>query len=66
MRWPWREGEIEDASISPKLSYVEAPELQNISRIAELIKTQEDFLTNIYEGLVNAFLTFLLRCHMHQ
>ena len=33
---------------------MEAPELQNISRIAELIKTQ-DFLTNIYEGVSECF-----------
>ena len=60
------EGEVEDASISPTLSHVEVPKLQNISIIAELIKTQEDFLTSIYGGVVDAFLTFLLRCHMHQ
>ena len=44
------EGEVEDA---PKLSHVEAPELQKISRIAdhESIQTQEDFLTSIYEGV---------------
>ena len=33
------EGEAEDASISPILSHAEAPELQNISRIAVAIKT---------------------------
>ena len=32
------EGEAEDASISPILSHVGAPELQNISRIAVAIK----------------------------
>ena len=37
-----------DASISPILNHAEVPELQNISRIAESIKTQ-DFLTSIYE-----------------
>ena len=31
-------GEVEDASISPKFSYMGALELQNISRIAESIK----------------------------
>ena len=40
----------EDASISTTLNHTEAPKLQNISRIAESIKTQEDFLTSIYEG----------------
>ena len=44
---------------NPTLSQVEAPELQNISRIAESIKTQEDFQTSIYKGLVETFLTFL-------
>ena len=39
----------EDASISPILNHAEAPELQNISRIAESIKTQEDFMISIYE-----------------
>ena len=39
--------EVEDASISPKLRHMGAPKLQNISRIAESIKTQ-DFLTSIY------------------
>ena len=38
-----------DTSISPILSHVEAPKLQNISRIAESIKTQEDFMISIYE-----------------
>ena len=42
------EGEVEDAStcISPILSHAEALELQNISRIAESIKTKEDFLSS--------------------
>ena len=44
------EGEVEDVSISLTLSHVGAPELQNISRIAESIKTQ-DFLTSIYVGV---------------
>ena len=48
------EGEVEDASISPTVSHVGAPELQNISRIAELIKTQ-DFLTSIYVGVSGRF-----------
>ena len=52
------EGEVEDASISPTLSHVGEPELQNISRIAELIKTQ-DFLTGIYV-VMDTFLSFLL------
>ena len=39
------EGEVEDAGISSTLSHVEVPGLQNISRIAESIKTQEDYLT---------------------
>ena len=47
-------GEVEDASISPTLSHVGAPELQNISRIAESIKTQ-DFLTSIYVGVSGCF-----------
>ena len=29
------EGEVEDAGISPTLSHMEAPELQNISRIVD-------------------------------
>ena len=45
------EGEVEDASISPTHSHTEAPKLQNISRIAEPIKTQDDFLTSIHEGV---------------
>ena len=48
-------GEVEDDSISPTLSHVEAPELQNIFRIAELIKMQEDFLTSIYVGVSGHF-----------
>ena len=49
-------GEVEDASIiSPTLSHMEAPELQNFSRIAESIKTQEGFLTSIYEGVSGCF-----------
>ena len=48
------EGKVEDASISPTLSHVGEPELQNISRIAELIKTQ-DFLTSIYVGVSGRF-----------
>ena len=48
-------GEAKDASISPTLSHVEATELQNISRIAESIKMQEDFLTSIYEGVSERF-----------
>ena len=48
------EGKIEDASISLTLSHVGAPELQNISRIAESIKTQ-DFLTSIYVGVSGRF-----------
>ena len=44
-------GEVEDAIISPTLTNAEVSKLQNISRIAELIKTQEDFLTSIYEGV---------------
>ena len=48
------EGEVEDAIISPQLSHVGAPELQNISRIAESIKTQ-DFLTSIYVGVSGRF-----------
>ena len=49
-----REGEVEDASISPTLSHVGAPKLQNISRIAESIKIQ-DFLTSIYVGVSGRF-----------
>ena len=49
------EGEVEDAGISPTLSHTEALELQNISRIAESIKTQEDYLTSIYEGVSGRF-----------
>ena len=49
------EGEVEEASISPTLSHMGAPELQNISRIAESIKTQ-DFLTSIYVGVSGRFL----------
>ena len=48
------EGELEDASISPTLSHVEEPELQNISWIAYSIKTQ-DFLTSIYVGVSGHF-----------
>ena len=48
------EGEVEDASISPKLSHMGAPKLQNISRIAESIKMQ-DFLTSIYVGVSGHF-----------
>ena len=46
---------IEDASISPTLGHAEARKLQNISRIAESIKTQQDFLTSIYEGVSGHF-----------
>ena len=60
MQWQWQEGEVEDASISPTLSHTEAPELQNISRMAESIKTQEDFLTNIHEGVSGRFPDFTL------
>ena len=49
------EGEAEDASISPILSHAEAPQLQNISRIAVAIETQEDFLTRIYERVSGRF-----------
>ena len=49
------EGEAEDASISPILSHTEAPQLENISRIAVAIETQEDFLTRIYEGVSGRF-----------
>ena len=49
------EGDVEDASISPTPSHVEVPELQNISRIAESIKTQKDFLTSIHEGVSGRF-----------
>ena len=35
------EGEVEDASMSSILSHMEAPELQNISRIAESIKRKK-------------------------
>ena len=58
------EGEVEDASISPTLSHAEAPELQNISRIAESIKMQEDFLISIYEGVSERFpdLSFAMSC----
>ena len=52
------EGEIEDASISPTLSHTEAPELQNISRIAESIKMQEDFLISIHKGVSGCFPDF--------
>ena len=48
------EDEVEDASISLTLSHVGAAELQNISRIAESIKTQ-DFLTSIYVGVSESF-----------
>ena len=51
------EGEVEDASISPTLSHTEAPELQNISRIAESIKMQ-DYLTSIHEGVSGRFPDF--------
>ena len=56
------EGKVKDASISPTLSHVEALELQKISRIAESIETQEDFLTRIYEGVSGHFphLSFVL------
>ena len=49
------EGKVEDASISPTLSHAEVPELQNISRIAESIETQEDFQISIYEGVSGRF-----------
>ena len=49
------EGEAEDASISPILSHAEEPQLQNISRIAVAIETQQDFLTRIYEGVSGRF-----------
>ena len=49
------EGEVENTSISPTHSHAEEPELQNISRIAELIKTQENFLTRIYKGVSGRF-----------
>ena len=49
-----REGEVEDASISPTLCHVGAPELQNIFRIAESIKMQY-FLTSIYVGVSGRF-----------
>ena len=51
-------------AISPTLSHVEAPELQNIFRIAESIKTQDDFLTSIYEGVSGCFpdLSFAMSC----
>ena len=54
------EGEVKDASISPTLSHVEAPEIQNISRIAEAIETQKDF----YEGVSGRFpnLSFEMSC----
>ena len=56
-------GEVEDASISPIISHVGAPELQNISRIAESIKTQ-DFLISIYVGVSGCFpvLSFAMSC----
>ena len=50
--------------ISPTLGHAEAPELQNISRIAESIKMQEDFLTGIYE-VVSGYLpdiSFAISC----
>ena len=51
------EGVVEDAStISPTLSHMEAPKLQNFSRMAESIKMQEGFLTSIYEGVSGCFL----------
>ena len=53
------EGEAEDASMSPTLSHTEVPELQNISRIAESIKMQEDFLTSIHEGVSGCFPDFM-------
>ena len=46
------EGEVKDA---PTLSHAEVPKLQNISRIAESIQTQEDFLTCIYERVSGRF-----------
>ena len=49
------QGEVKDANMSPTLSHAEAPKLQNISRIAESIKMQEDFLTSIYQGLSGRF-----------
>ena len=49
------EGKVENASISPTLSHTEVPKLQNISRIAESIKTQGDFLTSIYERVSGHF-----------
>ena len=52
------EGEVKDASISPTLSHTEVPKLQNISRIAESIKMQEDFLTSIHEGIGGCFPDF--------
>ena len=59
------EGEVEDVSISPTLSHMEAPELQNISRIAKSIEAQEDFLTRMYEGVSGRFLD-LSTYHRHQ
>ena len=55
------EGKVEHASIRSTLSHAEAPELQNISRIAESIEMQ-DFLTRIYEGVSGHFphLSFVL------
>ena len=55
MRWQWQRRWSQRCSMSPTLSHAKAPELQNISRIAESIKTQEDFLTSIYEGLSGHF-----------
>ena len=43
------DGEGEDASISPILSHAEAPELQNISRIAVAIKTLFVLKQNFYK-----------------
>ena len=56
--------EVEDAGISPTLSHTEVPKLQNISRIAESIKMQEDFLTSIHEGVSGHFpdLSFAMSC----
>ena len=43
------EGEAEDASISPILSHVEVPEMQNIPRIAVAIKTLFVLKQNFYK-----------------
>ena len=41
--------------VSAQYLATHAPKLQNISRIAESLETQKDFLTRIYEGISGRF-----------